>query len=328
MPSSTTDYEILAAELIRALRGKRTQLGLSRRLRSKSNVVYTWESGRRFPTAAKFHWVASRCGVDIQAAMTQFYRSEPAWMKDWDPKTAEGIAQLLNDLKGNSSVTELAKRTGFTRFSLARWLKAQAEPKLPEYLRLIEGLSLRLADWISAFVDPSLLPSLQQHWSELQAARKAAYELPWSHAVLRLLETEQYRQLRKHERGFIASRLGLSITEEEQCLAALAGAGQIELSGIYQVRQVQAIDTRQDPEAGQRLKVWWSQVALKQLEAGGAGRFSYNLFTVSERDYQRLEELHLAYFRELRAIVAQSEPAERVALVNMQLLPLENLARN
>ena len=50
---------------------------------------------------------------------------------------------------------------------------------------------------------------------------------------------------------------------------------------------------------------------------------SYNLFTVSERDLGRLRELHLAYFRELRAIVAESEPAERVVVANVQLFGLD-----
>ena len=51
--------------------------------------------------------------------------------------------------------------------------------------------------------------------------------------------------------------------------------------------------------------------------------FSYNLFTVSSRDLERLRELHLAYFRQLRSIVAQSEPAERLVVANVQLFGLD-----
>ncbi len=317
-------YAQMASELIRALRGRRSQQALSRRLKSKSNVLYTWESGRRWPTAAKFLWLAERVGVDVKAALSEFYRSEPAWMTDVSPASPEGVARLLGDLRGKSSITEIVERSGFSRFAVSRWLKAQAEPKLPDFLKLIEALSLRLLDWISAFVDPRKLPSLAQPWRELQAARQAAYELPWSHAVLRLLETERYRKLKQHPQGWIASRLGLSITQEEECLEALTIAGQVErIDGLYRVREVQSIDTRQDPEASNQLKAWWAKIALQRLQEGGAGRFSYNLFTVSEKDYQRLEELHLAYFREMRSIVAESAPAERVALVNMQLMPLE-----
>ena len=36
-----------------------------------------------------------------------------------------------------------------------------------------------------------------------------------------------------------------------------------------------------------------------------------------------IRELHLAYYRSLRAIVAESEPAEVVAVANVQLFALD-----
>jgi hypothetical protein len=84
----------------------------------------------------------------------------------------------------------------------------------------------------------------------------------------------------------------------------------------------QLTDTRHYPEAGRMLKIWWARQALERLERNDPGLFSYNLFAVSERDYERLRELHLAYFRELRSIVAASQPAERVVLAHLSLLPL------
>ena len=60
------DYETLAKELIRALRGKRSQVALSRRLRYGSNVVRTWEAGRRFPSA----WGRSKKEAEQKAAMS------------------------------------------------------------------------------------------------------------------------------------------------------------------------------------------------------------------------------------------------------------------
>ena len=74
------------------------------------------------------------------------------------------------------------------------------------------------------------------------------------------------------------------------------------------------------------LKSHWAQVGLErlpQLEPAGQDLFSYNLFTVSEQDWERLRELHIAYFQELRRIVGSSEPAERVALINLQLMRLD-----
>ena len=65
------------------------------------------------------------------------------------------------------------------------------------------------------------------------------------------------------------------------------------------------------------LNVW------PELEPGGEDLFSYNLFTIAERDWPSFRELHIAYYQELRRLVAGSNPAERVVLVNLQLLRLD-----
>ena len=126
---------------------------------------------------------------------------------------------------------------------------------------------------------------------------------------------------------FIAERLGIGYAETRRCLDALAASRLIALSdGRWVATQVLAVDTRRNPEAGRALKAHWAAVGLERLpklEPSGQDFFSYNLFTVSETDWERLRELHIAYYNELRRIVGASEPAERVALVNLQLMRLD-----
>ncbi len=50
--------------------------------------------------------------------------------------------------------------------------------------------------------------------------------------------------------------------------------------------------------------------------------FSFNLFAVSEEGYQQIRRLHLAYYDQARAIIEQSRSADRVVLMNLQLIPL------
>jgi hypothetical protein len=141
---------------------------------------------------------------------------------------------------------------------------------------------------------------------------------------MRVLELEAYRRLSAHKIGWIAERLGLSLEEEEQCLKALAASRLIaKKQRRWFVCNVRTVDTRRNPEAGVRLKQHWAQVGAQRLpvlEPGGEDLFSYNLFTVSERDWKRLRELHIGYFHELRRIIESSVPAERVGLANIQLL--------
>jgi hypothetical protein len=186
---------------------------------------------------------------------------------------------------------------------------------------------VRLLDFVAVFVSPAELAATRVAWQDLEAQRRVAYELPWSHAVMRVLELEQYRALAEHAPGWIAERLGLSLADEPRCLDALAASKLIRRRrGRWEVSNVLTVDTRRNPEAGRQLKRHWATVAenrLAALEPGGEDLFSYNLFTISERDWASFRELHIAYYQELRRLVEGSQPSERVVLVNLQLLRLD-----
>ncbi|HMI92410.1 MAG TPA: DUF4423 domain-containing protein [Polyangiales bacterium] len=321
------EYERIAAELLRALRGKRSQEAFARRLGVRSHAIYTWESARNFPTAARALWAAERSGIDVAAALARFYTRAPTWLAEIDPSTPAGVARLLDDLRGGSSIVAVARATERSRFAVARWLKGEAQPRLPEFLRLIEGTSLRLLDFLACLVDPESLPSVARAYRDLEATRRAAYDAPWSHAVLRALELHDYRALPAHDPGWLAARLGLAAEEEARSLDLLLRSGQVILdgSGRYAPTRVSTVDTRRDPEAARRLRVFWSRAAAERIEHAGESQqitAAYNLFGISHADLQRLRELQRAYFRQMRAIIAESDPVETVVLANMQLIEL------
>jgi DNA-binding phage protein len=325
---TSTDYERLAAELLRALRGSRSQEAFARRMGCRSNAIYTWEAGRSFPTAARTFEAAARVGVDVPAALARFYRNPPAWLRDAAPTTPATVARLLDDLRGTTPVTSIARATGRSRFAVARWLKGDSEPRLPDFLRLIEASSLRLLDFVACLVDPAALPSIAARHRELEISRRTAYESPWSHAFLRALELQTYRALPAHEPGWLARELGLTRAQEDRCLALLAQSKQIILrNGRYEPVSSAVVDTRADAEAARRLRLFFSKAAAERLQRARAGdaASAYNLFGVSHADLVRLQELQRAYFRQMRAIIAASEPVETIVLASMQLVALNAL---
>jgi hypothetical protein len=261
--------------------------------------------------------------VDVEAALLSLYRSPPGGAR-LDPTTPEGVAQFLDDVRGRSTVQQLAKSSGLSRFQVARWLEAEAQPRLPDFLRLVQAASLRVLDLLAGLVDPLTLPSVREVWRELELARAATYREPWSQAVLRALELGAYRALPCPEPGWIAARLGISRGQEQRALELLCATGQAERTstGYAPLGEARMIDTRRDPDAAHALRVFWSEVALERLRGRAEGLFSHSVFGVSERDLQRIRDLQKAYYQEVRAIVAQSEPVERVALLNLQLLQL------
>jgi hypothetical protein len=233
--------------------------------------------------------------------------------------------EFLGDWLEATALKEIVQRTGRSRFAVSRWLKGQAEPRLPDFLRLIEAATLRLTDFAAVLANPADLPSIEPRWRKLQAARSLAYEAPWSHAVLRALELESYVAAPAHDPLVLGRALGVSASRVNQCLNLLEAAGQVqrEPGGRYRAAAASNVDTRQDPAANRRLKQWWAEVGIERLQQPAEnGLFSYNLFSVSHEDLGRLRELHLRYMRELRSIVASSRPSECVAVVNLQLFDL------
>ena len=260
------DLKTLSRELIRALRGRRSQTAFSRRLGYKSNVAYAWESGRRAPSAAETMRAARRVGIEPAEVVRRFYRAEPAWLASHDPATAEGITAWLSDLRGDTPVVPLAEASGLSRFSVARALSGEREPSLEDFLRLVEAASLRALDLCAAMVDPALLSSAAERWRRLEAQRRLAFEQPYTQAVQRALELRAYADLPHHEDGWIAARLGFPAEAERACLDALVSAGEIRWDGRrYRLAEGLAVDTRSSAETSRRLKVWWAEVGLARL---------------------------------------------------------------
>lgn len=312
------DHDSLSRELVRALRGRRSQSALSRWLGYQTNVVYTWESGRSEPTVVQLFQLAAKVGVDPAKALAQFYRSAPGWLSVTKAIGAREVAALLEQERGRVSVSELARETGVSRFALARYLRAEADIRLPDFLRVLDYCSRRLLDFVALWVDPAGLPSALEPWRRQELARRAAYERPWSHAVLRSLELSQ-RDYNEPQASRIAQQLGIELDEVEACLDLLRQGRQIRrVRGRWVPDHTQAVDLSVDRDAARRLAAWWVDVAAQRARRQ-RGMFAYNLCSVSAKDLQRIAELERDCLRQVRTIVANSTPAERVALIAVQV---------
>ena len=157
------DFEQLAKEFCRALRGRRSQVAWSRRLGYRSNVAYSWEKGRRWPTAAEAFRAAERNGTDLDDALRRFFgRACPPWLDSLNLTTAAAVAALMDEVRGTATITSLAKKTGISRYAVSRWLAGTTEPKLPDFFRLFEACSTRLIDLISVLASHEYMPTVAE----------------------------------------------------------------------------------------------------------------------------------------------------------------------
>lgn len=315
-----------ASELLRAVRGKRSQVAFARRLGYRANPITDWENGRRFPTAAEALRAATRAGIDVSAGLGRFHAATPPTQAELSAGAPEQLAAWLCALRGSTPIGAIAERSGRSRFAIARWLRGEAEPRLPDFLRLIDAVTGRLPDLVAEIVPIDEVPTLAPRHRTAAAAKRLAFEEPWTEAILRVLETSAYRARPTHDPAWLGHQLGVAPADIERCVARLLDAGIVQRDGAHlRVAGALTVDTRSDPAAMRGLLAHWCEVALARHGRGhSTDLFAYNVFSVTHADFARVRELLRSTFRELRAIVAASEPSETAALVNLQLVALHD----
>lgn len=309
---------IAAQQLIRALRGSRSQLAFARRLGYRANPVTDWEHGRRYPTAQEALRIAGRVGVDVVAAHERF---APGVLLEGS-SGSYALGAWMRGLLGQTRVSELSRRMGRSRPTISRWLHGVAQPRLHEYMEFIDATTGRLPDWAAELVPIAQVPSLLPRFQVTQAARRLAFERPWTEGILRVLETDAYKQRPDHDAAWIARVLALPDEEVATCLEQLLEAQVITRErGKYAEVRPLSVDTRGGRAALRAVKAHWAKVAMQRsLEPKPEDFFAYNLCSASSEDMARIHEVLQNAFREIRTIVAASRSLEEVGLVNLHLV--------
>jgi len=317
--------ESSARQLLRAIRGKRSQVAFSRRLGYRSNVVADWETGRRFPTGAEMLRACTLARIDVIRALSKFAAvGVPilSALPRQEGLTPQVLAQWLDALRGKQTLASLAVRCQTSRYAVGRWLSGQTQPRLPDFLLLVEALTGRVADLLAQLVPIELIPALLAEQRQRMTLRELAVAQPWTEAILRVLETKDYQSQPKHTNDWIAGYLRIDASVVHMSLSLLHAAGVLRLEeGKYFVQDILTVDTKSDPASFSALQAHWAKIVTERIFDRHADDItSYNVFSCSRADFARIRELHREYYHQVRAIVAASEPIEVVGLLSTALL--------
>ena len=314
--------KVVTRQLLRAIRGKRSQTAFSRRLGFRGNAVAAWEAGRRSPRASMFLQACNRVGIDTYQAFQRFHQSSADLVSTLSD---QAIAMWLESLRGRTPIHELAARMGVSRYSVSRWLRGLAFPRLPEFLLLVEGMTGRVSDWVAELVPIAEVPALQEIHNRRLAAKNLAFEEPWTEVILRIFETTAYRNLAQHQEGYIAGVLGIDLLTEQRCIERMLCADVIHLDSNHLfIGESMTVHTQSTPEQTLKLKQHWNRVVLSRMELLREDDiFSYNVFSVSKSDRHKVREILLATYREIRALISDSKPSEVAGVFQIQLMNWE-----
>jgi len=192
------------------------------------------------------------------------------------------------------------------------------------FFALIHALTERLPEFVASFVAIERVPSLLPTYRRQMAARSCAYTHPWSSALLALVDVLQRPKglgatQRKEFLRRAAGVLGISEGTASEGVGVLIAAG--VLDERLRITGSLRSDTRGDPASAGSLRRHWAEVSRARLDAPGErDLFSFNVFSVSHADYERIRALQLDFFRRVQALVTETGPAETAALMVLHLL--------
>jgi len=305
-------WPLATRQLLRALRGVRSQVAFARRLGFRSNVPAAWEGGHRVPNTEMLWRVCARVGCDAPAAFGRFH--PPAE----DALLAGGIAQWLTELRGRTAVAELAERSGCSVAQVRRWLTGTASPRVHQLLALVDALTGRAPDLVAELVDIDAVPALVDRHRAGRTQRRLAFEHPWTAAVRVLIDAAPVPVDGAAEE--LARRLGQPVPLIADALQRLLDHGLVaERAGWVVASGALTVDLRATADDRRRLRAHWARVAADRVAHDRGDLFSFSLMAVSRADLERIRQLQRRTFREIRGIAAASDPPEVGALVVSQV---------
>jgi transcriptional regulator with XRE-family HTH domain len=289
------------------MRGSRSQVALSRRLGYRGNVVAKWEGGQRFPTFGEVLRACGRVGVDVKAALTRFHAPSAA---AWDPARPHEVAAWLTALQGQTTQAQLAERSGLSRQQVGRLLSGRAQGRLPQVMALVDALTGRLPDLVGELVPIEQVPLLAREALARQSLARLAFAHPWSPAAKAWIGTHGAVPAQSAAEA-LGRDLGIVPAHAEALIGALVEAGVAEIAGgeLRSRSPGMSVEISATDEDLHRLRAHWARVSAERMERRiGGDLFSFNVFAVSRDDLGRIREAQRRFYREVRAIVAESRP--------------------
>jgi len=314
---SAIDWTIASRQLLRALRGPRSQVAFSRRLGFRSNIAAAWEGGHRAPSVPTFFDACERVGVDLPDAMTRFH---PAIAPHFDPQEP---APWLRELRGDTSTASLADALEVSPSRIRRWMAGRAHPRLETFLALVDALTGRASDLVACLVDIDAVPELADRVHAVEAARRLAIEHPWSAAIRVLVGTHRPRA--QGAAGALGHLLDVGSDEVQHALDVMLAAGTIALVGerLCPVEAV-TVDLGTLTDA-QRLAMrqHWARAAGARAGRHPDDAIGYSVVAVGPEQLEAIRETYRRANRRVRTLVAGCEERELAALLVTQVLVLD-----
>lgn len=293
------NFKELAQELLRSLRGTKSQAYVNKKLGFTGNQVYRWEKGLRHIDWSDFVKVCRVQNVDLLKIFQVHF--------GYKEKSVDG-ALLVQYFVGNLPMKEAVQTTGFSRSVLTKWMKGATSPQLHHILQLIEFPNQLLLNFLREVVGTYKFQSLEKYENHIQKLKDFYYAEPMLVGITAFLETSCFET----KKEFVAAMAQTFQTSEEHIeglLKRMVQLGLLEDTKSVSRVKTRSTDTRGSFEGSVNLRKYWYRYTLRVLEKLQPQEtnhlFPFVVFCVSEKADKQLREAHYQYLARLRAIAEE-----------------------
>lgn len=213
------DFQILAEEILRALRAGMNQRELSSRLGFSFNQVGKWETG-----ATKIKWhdflkLASALHISTEQNFREVF---------WNFNGEFGAASSLDAIFKHTSLSDNPSKEA----KLRKWTMGLLEPDFAEILEAMYFSPAILFGWLSKFVDCANLESIRAPYLAYAQMINSVFEDPICVYVNAALGLKGYADLENHDDRFVALHATCSVPHARKVLNFLRGSGLVQFDGV------------------------------------------------------------------------------------------------
>ena len=324
------DYTQVKKELLVAIRGRLPQVKVKNKLGYKHNYISRWESNLRDISWVNFVKFCVACGKKEKLQEALSLLEIPSDMPPTD------FGKIITLLKGKRRISEFALLTGFTRFTINRWMQNKSSPSLEEMLIVIDKTTDNNIQFVSCFANiKGQIPSLKAEYDKCLVRRNVFCDYPLSAIIDNYLEHCDYKEMQSYQPGSIARRFGFSPEEEELIVCLLKEANILEMKG-GKIQPHHSQERRKniggDYRQGLKFQRYWLKQTVEFFnylmtvnKRANDSRFFCSSMCLSVGDLEKIKEKCRQHFDDVRTM-PRDEGREKMVMLNVQLLNLDEMA--
>lgn len=307
------DMSLISQQVIRAIRGDKSQAWVNQRLGAASNLVHRWENGHAKASWPDFMSFVAVFKIDLQTLFKSYFRYAGQ---------LENLNDFFSHIFANKKLTEIEAVTGISATKLRRLKNGETQTSLVDFLSIVFGLDrLESLAFIYDLTSGRSIPALDELRQNRERVANAYLKNPNIGLILVCLNLPSYKSLGFHQDSHLAKVSGIPIKEVNEILKFCYENGFITKEGeLYKMAEFRLSDRGSKQDMINTRRFWLEKAVAKTATSSSKDVFGSIVFCTSQKAREEIIALYLRFFEDFKKIVDSDKQADKVPLLmNFQL---------